>query len=89
MAMIRVEPTAVRVWTNWLDGRPREVAWGNERWAVTGVAAVRHEDRAYPLALGPRTLFEVVTPRARLALSFEHRSRRWTIEGLDRDRQAA
>ncbi len=89
MAMIRMEPAPVRVRTDWFDGRPREVAWGNERLSVTAVAAVRHEGQAYPLALGPRTLFEVVTPQARLALSFEHRSRRWTIEGFDQDRQAA
>jgi hypothetical protein len=50
---------------------------------------VRHEDSAYPIESGPRTLFEVVTPRARMALSFEHRSRRWTIEGVDEDRSAA
>jgi hypothetical protein len=31
----------------------------------------------------------VVTPRARFALSFQHRSRRWTIEGMDEDRAAA
>jgi hypothetical protein len=32
---------------------------------------------------GPRTLFEVDTPRARLSLTFQHRSRRWTVTGLD------
>jgi len=33
--------------------------------------------------VGPRTIFEVETPKVRLALSFAHRSRQWTIEGLD------
>ena len=89
MAMIRMEPTVVRVRTDWFDGRPREITWGEERLAVTSLAAVRHEDSAYPLAVGPRTVFEVVTPRARVALSYQHRSRRWTIEGLDEDRPAA
>lgn len=83
MAMIRVEPVEVRVRTDWFDGRPREVLWGDDRLPVTAVAAVRHEDSAYPVTTGPRTIFEVDTPRARLALSFRHRVRRWTIEGLD------
>ncbi|MEA2537237.1 MAG: hypothetical protein QOF11_1471 [Chloroflexota bacterium] len=89
MAMIRMEPTAVRVRADWFSGRPREVTWGDERLPITALAAVRHEDSAYPIEVGPRTVFEVVTPRARLALSFQHRSRRWTIEGLDEERPAA
>ena len=47
-------------------------------------ATIRHEDAAYNVAIGPRTVFEVTTPRARLSLSYRHRSRRWTVEGLDR-----
>ena len=35
MAMIRMEPTAVRVRTDWFDGRPREVTWGDERLPIT------------------------------------------------------
>ena len=90
MAMIRMEPTSVRVRTDLFDGRPREITWDGERLPVTSVAAVRHEDSAYPMAIGPRTLFEVWTPRARVALTFQHRSRRWTIVGLDdEDRPAA
>jgi hypothetical protein len=65
------------------------VTWGDERLPITSLAAVRHEDSAYPIEVGPRTVFEVVTPKARLALSFQHRSRRWTIEGLDEERPAA
>jgi hypothetical protein len=83
MAMIRVDPVQVRVRTDWFDGRPTEITWGAERLPVTSLAAVRHEDSAYSVALGPRTVFEVQTPRAKLALSFQHRTRRWTIEGLD------
>ncbi len=89
MAMIRVEPVAVRVRTDWFDGRPREITWGAERLPVTSLTAVRSEAAAYPAACGPRTLFEVETPRARLALSFAHRSRRWTIEALEGERPAA
>ena len=89
MAMIRVEPVEVEVRTGWLDGRPREVTWGTERLPVTALVLVRHEDSAYNVAIGPRTIFEVETPRARLALSFRHRSRRWTIEAFDEGRTAA
>jgi hypothetical protein len=53
------------------------------------LAAVRHETSAYDVAVGPRTVFEVETPRARLALVFGHRTRRWTIDGLDEVRPAA
>lgn len=89
MAMIRVEPVEVRVRTDWFDGRPTEITWGSERLPVTRLAAVRHEASAYPRAIGPRTVFEVQTSRARLALSFQHRTRRWTIEGLDETPLAA
>jgi hypothetical protein len=34
-------------------------------------------------------MFEVETPRARLALSFQHRSKRWTVTALDKGRRAA
>lgn len=83
MAMIRVEPTTVHVRTNWFDGRPTEVTWRDEILPVTRVSAIRHEDAAYPAATGPRTFFEVTTPRARMSLSFRHRSRRWTVEALE------
>ena len=83
MAFIRVVPVQVHVRTDWFTGRPREITWGAERLAITMLAAVREEAAAYPVITGPRTLFEVDTPRARLALTFQHRSRRWTITGLD------
>ena len=83
MAMIRVEPTAVQVRTGWFDGRPREVIWRDETLPVIRVSAIRHEAAAYSVAVGPRTVFEVTTPRARLSLSFRHRSRRWTIEAME------
>jgi hypothetical protein len=89
MAMIRVQPVAVRVRTDWFDGRPREITWGAERLQVVKVAAVRQETSAYDVTVGPRTVFEVDTSRARLALVFGHRSRTWTIDGLDEARPAA
>lgn len=83
MAMMRVEPVPLRVRTSWLDGRPRLVEWGAERLPVLGVAAVRDETAAYRAEIGPRTLFEVETPKARLAVAFGHRDRRWTLEAVD------
>ena len=89
MAMIRVQPVAVRVRTDWFNGSPREITWGAERLPVVSVAAVRQETSAYDVTVGPRTVFEVETPRARVALVFGHRTRRWTIDGLDEARPAA
>ncbi|HEY0444725.1 MAG TPA: hypothetical protein VGC90_10920 [Candidatus Limnocylindrales bacterium] len=85
MAMIRVAPVSVHVRTDWFDGRPREITWGDRKLAVTRLAAVREETSAYPVVVGPRTVFEVDTPLARVTLSYRHRTRRWTIEGLDED----
>ena len=39
MAMIRVAPVHVEVRTDWFDGRPREIAWGDRRLPVTALAA--------------------------------------------------
>jgi hypothetical protein len=83
MAFIRVEPVQVQVRTDWFSGRPREITWGDQRLQITRLAVVREEAAAYPVISGPRTLFEVDTPRARLSLTFQHRSRRWTVTGLD------
>ena len=85
MAMIRVEPVKVQVRTNWFDGRPTEIGWGDRKVPVLGVAAVRDESSAYPVIVGPRTVFEVDTPLARVTLSYRHRTRRWTIEGVDHE----
>lgn len=89
MAMVRVTPVRVRVRTGWFSGLPQEITWGTDRMPVTRLVAVRDERAAYPVITGPRTLFEVDTPRLRLALSFAHRSRRWTIEALDGRERAA
>ena len=89
MAFTRVEPVAVQVRTDWFSGRPREVTWGTERLPITQLAVIREEAAAYPVITGPRTLFEVETPRARLSLSYQHRSKRWTVTGLDEIHRAA
>ncbi len=89
MAFIRVEPVQVHVRTDWFSGRPREITWGDERLPITHLAALREEAAAYPVITGPRTLFEVETPRLRLSLTFQHRSRRWTVTAVDEDRRAA
>jgi hypothetical protein len=89
MAMIRVEPVTVHVRTNWFDGRPREISWGEHKVPVVALASVRDESSAYPVVVGPRTVFEVDTPLARVTLSFRHRTRRWTIEGLDEEARTA
>ena len=83
MAIVRMEPVNVRVRVDWFDGTPREITWGAVRLPVTRLSAVRREDSAYRAAVGPRTFFEVETPGGRLALSFRHRSRRWTVDGVD------
>lgn len=89
MAFIRVEPVPVHVRTDWISGRPREITWGDERLRITDLTVVREEAAAYPVVTGPRTLFEVETSRARLSLTYLHRSRRWTVTGLDTERAAA
>lgn len=89
MAFIRVDPVPVRVRTDWFSGRPREVTWGDERLPITRLHAVREEAAAYPVITGPRTLFEVDTRRVRLSLSYQHRSRRWTVTGMDDAGRAA
>ena len=85
MAMVRVPPLPVDVRCGWLDGRPRSVRLAGETLPVVAVARVRRELAAYPRASGPRTIFEIVTPRLRLQLGYRHRERRWSLEGIDAD----
>jgi hypothetical protein len=83
MAMMRITPMPVRVSCDWFSGRPRAVRLGEETMPVTTVASVREESAAYPAGTGPRTRFEVLTPSARLGLTYEHRRRRWVVDGVD------
>ena len=50
---------------------------------VIAIERIREESAAYPVETGPRTLFVVRTPRTRLRLTFEHRSRRWSVESVE------
>lgn len=83
MAMIRVQPVEVDVRADWFDGRPREVTWAGRKLPVEKIEAIRDETAAYPVVTGPRTLFEVTTRVARFSLAYRHRSRRWTVEGME------
>ena len=83
MAMTRVQPVEIEVRADWFDGRPRELTWAGKRLPVREIVAIRDETAAFPVVTGPRTLFEVSTEVATFSLSFRHRSRRWTIEGMD------
>ena len=89
MAMIRVQPVEVAVRTNWFDGRPREMTWAGQRLPVLDVVSIREETAAFPVVTGPRTLFDVQIPFARVQLAYRHRARRGTIEGLDEAERAA
>ena len=83
MAIVRMQPVDVRVRADWFNGTPREITWGEMRLPVIRLAAIRREDSANLPEVGPRTVFEVDTPGARLALVFQHRTRRWTVDGVD------
>jgi hypothetical protein len=78
-----MEPVAVRVRTDWMHGRPREITWGERVLPITRLAAVRDEISAFPVIVGPRTVYVVDTPAARLTLTYRHRTRRWSIEGYE------
>ena len=89
MAMIRVEPVEIGVRTDWFDGRPRELSWDGRKLPVTDIVGVRDESAAFPVVVGPRTVFEVETPSGRLTVTYRHRTRRWTLEALDGAAKAA
>ena len=50
---------------------------------MIAVERVRDETSAYPVNRGPRTVFVVRTSESRLRLSFQHRERRWLMEGIE------
>jgi len=83
MAIVRVTPTQVDVGCGFFDGRPRNIRIANERVPVIEISQVRDEMAAYPVARGPRRIFDVRTADARLRLSFEKRRRTWWLEGLE------
>lgn len=81
--MVRTKPTEIEVHVGWLDGRPRSVVLEGQRAPVLSIAQVRDELAAYPADRGPRRIFDVTTPKARVRLSFERRRRRWLLESLE------
>ena len=83
MAIVRVEPTQVQVRCGWLDGRPRSFVLADRRVPVLSISGVRDELAAYPADKGPRRIFDVRTPSARVRLSFERRRRRLLLEALE------
>ncbi len=83
MSLVQITPLEVRVRADWLSGRPRRLRLAGEDVPIVSVEQVRDESSAYPAERGPRTTFKVRTPTNRLVLAFEHRRRRWLIEGLD------
>jgi len=83
MAIVRVTPTQVDVSCGIFDGRPRSIRMAREVVPVIEIAQVRDELAAYPAAQGPRRIFDVRTPDARLRLAFDRRGRRWLLEGLE------
>ncbi|CAN5772906.1 hypothetical protein BH24CHL5_BH24CHL5_08110 [soil metagenome] len=83
MAIVRVTPTQVDVSTGLFDGRPRSIRILRERVPVIEISQVRDELAAYPIERGPRRIYDVRTPDAKLRLAFEKRRNRWLLEGLD------
>lgn len=83
MAIVKVTPTEVQVRVGWLDGRPRSIRVADQDVPVIHIDQVRDELAAYPVELGPRRIFEVRTPEAKLRLAFQQRRRRWLLEGLE------
>lgn len=83
MAIVKVTPTEVDVSCGLFDGRPRSIRVARERLPVIEISQVRDELAAYPADRGPRRIFEVLIPDARLRLAYEKRRRRWLLEGLD------
>ena len=83
MAMVRVAPVTVQVRTDWVNGIPREITWGEDRLPVTRLVSVRDEGRPTRPSPGRARCSRSTRRSLRLALTYQHRSRRWTIEGLD------
>ena len=77
------EALAVRVRCDWISGRPRAVRLARGMIPITRVLRIRREAAAHPIDAGPRTLFDVLTPRGRLALVYEHRRRAWKLHGIE------
>jgi hypothetical protein len=87
MSMVTLSPLSVSVTCDPFTGRPRTVRAAGDLLDVLDVEQVRDESKAYPVGVGPRTVFIVRTATARLRLAFGHRDRRWTIVGVEPTRR--
>ena len=65
MAIVRVTPTEIDVKTGLFDRRPRQIRIANESVPVIEIAQVRDELAAYPVAQGPRRIFDEDAPVSR------------------------
>lgn len=83
MAMVRITPTQIDVGCDPFTGRPRRVRVGPVMQPVLSIERLRDESAAFPVAAGPRTVFDVRTPGSVLRLVFQHRTREWVVEGMD------
>ncbi|MFO1541030.1 MAG: hypothetical protein ACKOTZ_11415 [Chloroflexota bacterium] len=83
MSMATTDPAAVTVDCDRITGTPRTVHAGGDTIPVLAVERVRDESLAYPLTTGPRTVFVVRTPGARMRLAYAYRSRRWSVIGVE------
>jgi hypothetical protein len=81
--MVELSPREIGVSCDLFTGEPRSVRVGPEVVPVVAIERVRDESAAYPVARGPRTIFVVRTREARLRLAFQHRERRWLMEGIE------
>jgi len=80
--MLNLNIIAPTVAVDGITGRPREIRADGERLAVTSLESVRDETAAYPLELGPRTVFVVTASGRHFRLIHHLRDRRWTVEEL-------
>lgn len=88
MTFLQSSRESVSVVCDPFTGRPRTVRIGGDHIPVIAIERVREESAAYPRAIGPRTQFLVRTSHNRLKLTFEHRSRRWLVDGVESRREA-
>ena len=87
MAMIRVEPVEVQVRTDWLTARPRRSPGATSGCRSPGSSRSATSGPPIPVDHRARGRCSRSTrPGARLALTYLHRSRRWTIDGARRAR---
>lgn len=85
MSMITTNPVHVTVECDRTTGTPRTVHAEGSAIPVLEIERVRDESVAYPLTTGPRTVFLVRTPGARMRLAYAYRSRRWSVIGVEAD----